>query len=128
MKQRIATALTVLALAATPLACKKQEPQKTEAPPAAAPAAPALPAPEAAPTGEALFKQHCAVCHPDGGNIVKPGYTLHKKDLAARNIVKPEDIVHTMRNPGEGMTKFDAATVSDKDATAIAEYILATFK
>ena len=33
-----------------------------------------------------------------------------------------------MRNPGEGMTKFDAKTISDKDAKAIAEYVLKTFK
>ena len=27
-------------------------------------------------TGEELFKQHCAACHPDGGNIVNPKETL----------------------------------------------------
>lgn len=108
--------------------CKKETPQKTEAPPAAPAPQPAPAAPEQAKTGEALFKQHCAVCHPDGGNIVKPGYTLHSKDLKARNISKPEDIVRIMRNPGQGMNRFGEATIPDRDAMAIAEYVLNTFK
>ncbi|HMK49253.1 MAG TPA: c-type cytochrome [Thermodesulfovibrionales bacterium] len=79
-------------------------------------------------TGEELFKEHCAVCHPDGGNIINPKNTLHKKDLLANKIQKPADIVKKMRNPGPGMTKFDKKTIPDKDAKKIAEYILKTFK
>ncbi|MEW6001242.1 MAG: c-type cytochrome [Nitrospirota bacterium] len=79
-------------------------------------------------TGEELFKQHCSVCHPDGGNIVNPKKTLHKKDLDANNIKRLQDIVKIMRNPGTGMTQFDRTTISDKDAKKIAEYILKTFK
>jgi cytochrome c6 len=26
-------------------------------------------------SGEAGFKQHCAICHPDGGNIINPQKT-----------------------------------------------------
>jgi cytochrome c6 len=33
-----------------------------------------------------------------------------------------------MRNPGPGMTKFDKKEISDKEAKAIAEYVLKTFK
>ena len=79
------------------------------------------------PTGEELFKAHCAACHPDGNNIVNPKKTLHKKDREANNIRKPEDIVKTMRNPGPGMTPFDKSAIPDKDAKTIAEYILKTF-
>jgi len=79
-------------------------------------------------SGEELFKQHCAACHPDGGNIIKPGHTLHKKDLAKEGIKNWKGVVKSMRNPGPGMTKFDAKTISDKDAKAIAEYVLKTFK
>ena len=108
--------------------CSKETPQKTEAPPAVpAPPQPAVHS-EQAKTGEALFKQHCAVCHPNGGNIVEPEHTLHNKDLAAHKISKPEDIVKIMRNPGQGMNKFDKATIPDKDAMAIAEYVLNTLK
>lgn len=83
---------------------------------------------EAKKSGEELFKEHCSVCHPDGGNIINPQKTLHKKDRDANNIKKPADIVNKMRNPGPGMTRFDEKTISDKDAKKIAEYILKTFK
>ena len=79
-------------------------------------------------TGEALFKQHCAACHPDGGNIIKPQDTLHAKDLAREGINNWQGVVKTMRQPGPGMTAFDAKTISDQDAKAIAEYVLKTFK
>ena len=81
----------------------------------------------AAPSGEALFQSHCKVCHVDGGNIINPAKTLHKKDREAHNIKKAQDIVKTMRNPGPGMTKFDEKTIPNGDAKAIAEYILKTF-
>jgi cytochrome c6 len=78
--------------------------------------------------GEALFKEHCALCHPDGGNIVNPKKTLHRKDLDANNIKSKDDIVRFMRKPGPGMTTFDAKIISDKDAKELAEYILKTFR
>jgi cytochrome c6 len=79
-------------------------------------------------SGEALFKEHCAVCHPEGGNIINGQFTLHKKALEAHGITKASQIVDKMRNPGPGMTKFDEKTISGKDATKIANYILKTFK
>ena len=79
-------------------------------------------------SGEELFKQHCAACHLDGKNIVNPKKTLNKKDLEANKVKSAEDIVKLMRNPGPGMVKFDDKTISEKDAKAIAEYILKTFK
>jgi cytochrome c6 len=77
--------------------------------------------------GEALFKQHCVACHPDGGNIVNPKKTLRKADLHKNGIKSKNDIIRTMRNPGPGMLKFDKATVSDHDAEEIAEFILKTY-
>ena len=77
--------------------------------------------------GEALFKQHCSVCHPDGGNIVNPAKTLHKKDREANGVKTSSDIVRKMRNPGPGMMQFDEKTISEKDAGAIAGYVLKTF-
>jgi len=78
--------------------------------------------------GEAEFKQHCAVCHPDGDNIINPKKTLHKKDLDANGIKTAADIIKKMRNPGPGMSQFDEKTISDQEAKQIAEYILKTFK
>lgn len=77
---------------------------------------------------KAKFDQHCVACHPKGGNIVNPKKTLSKKDLAANGIKTEKDIVAKMRNPGAGMTKFDAKSVPDAEANAIAKYILVTFK
>jgi len=78
--------------------------------------------------GAKLFQDHCAVCHPAGGNIIKPALTLHKKDMESHGVKTAADIVGKMRNPGPGMTRFDAKTISDKDAKEIAEYIQKTFK
>jgi cytochrome c6 len=78
--------------------------------------------------GAKLFQQHCAACHPDGGNIIKPALTLHKKDLDAHGVKTADGIVGKMRNPGPGMTRFDAKMISDKDAKEIAQYILTAFK
>ena len=77
---------------------------------------------------KAKFEQLCASCHPKGGNIVNPQKPLSKSSMAARGIKTEKDIVAKMRNPGPGMNKFDAKTVPDKEATAIAGYILKTFK
>ena len=81
----------------------------------------------AAKSGEALFKEHCAMCHPDGGNIINAKKSLHKKDLSAQKIKSEGDIVKLIRNPGPGMTKFDGKTISDAEAKDIAKYILKTF-
>lgn len=78
-------------------------------------------------TGEELFKQHCSVCHPNGGNIINPKETLHKAHREAGKANTVEAIIHKMRNPGPGMSKFDSNFLSDSDARAIAEYILKTF-
>lgn len=87
----------------------------------------AAPAPKTSP-GEQAFEQNCAVCHKDGGNIINPTKTLHRKDLRANGITKPADIVAKMRNPGPGMTKFNRTAIPDKTAWGIADYIQKTFK
>ena len=79
-------------------------------------------------TGEAEFKEHCALCHPDGGNIINPKKTLHKGDREANNIRNEADIIKTIRKPGPGMTIFDEKTISDNEAKEIAKYIFKAFK
>ncbi len=78
--------------------------------------------------GEEGFKSQCAICHPDGGNVVNSRKTLHKKDLDTNNVKTPDDIIKLMRNPGPGMPKFDDKAIPDKEAKEIAEYVLKTFK
>jgi len=78
--------------------------------------------------GKELFEKYCAICHQSGGNIIKPNKTLHGSDLAANGITTAKDIVRFIRNPrSSAMTKFDAQTIPDKEATEIAEFILKTF-
>lgn len=71
--------------------------------------------------GEAVFKEKCMACHPDGGNIINPKETL-------KGLKDAKFIIKKMRTGGNGMTKFDAKAVSDADAKAVAEYIIKTFK
>jgi cytochrome c6 len=79
-------------------------------------------------SGEALFKQYCFSCHPDGGNVSDPGRPLYGAVLKRNRITTPEDVVRIMRHPLSRMIRFDVSTLSDKDARAIAEYVLITFK
>ncbi len=78
--------------------------------------------------GGDIFKARCAACHPNGGNIMKKDKTLQRKDLEANKLKTVKDLVKYMRSPGPGMTKFDAKELPDKDAKAVAEYVLKTFK
>lgn len=79
-------------------------------------------------SGEALFKEHCVMCHVDGGNIVNPKKTLKRKDLAANNIKTADDIIRVIRKPGPGMTPFDEKAIPQKDAKKIADYIFKKFQ
>jgi len=79
-------------------------------------------------TGEELFREHCALCHPDGSNIINPGKSLRRADLEANKIMTKSDIVKKMRHPGKGMSSWSAASLPDSDAQKIADYIMETFK
>ncbi len=83
--------------------------------------------PEELKLGGALFSHHCAGCHPDGGNAIYPQKTLHRMEMAANGVRTADDIVARMRHPGRGMRQFDRATLSDREARAIAAYVLATY-
>src|SRR6266540_3980443 len=114
MFRRIVLGLAVLAVGGSILGgCKKETPEKAGTP-QTTPVPPAVP--EQAKTGEAMFKQNCAVCHPDGGNTINPKKTLHQKIREANGVKTADDIIMKMRNPGPGMNKFDEKTIPDKDA------------
>ena len=78
--------------------------------------------------GERLFMKHCSKCHPDGSNVVTVTKSLNSKDREANTVKTEEDIIKLMRNPGPGMVKFGTKVISEKDAKAIAEYVLKSFK
>ena len=71
--------------------------------------------------GEALYKEKCASCHPDGGNIMNP-----KEQL--KGLKDTKKIVKKIRKGGGGMPAYDQKSISDADAKAVAEYIVKTFK
>jgi cytochrome c6 len=79
-------------------------------------------------TGEAEFKEYCAACHADGGNLINPAKTLSKTDREMNGIKSHSDIIKLMRAPGEGMPTFDEKTLPEAEAKKIAEYIISTFK
>jgi cytochrome c6 len=79
-------------------------------------------------SGKNMFEEHCAVCHPNGGNTINTMKPLHKKELKANGVKSAKDIIAKIRNPGPGMTKFDEKTISNAEAKAIAEYVQKTFK
>ncbi len=108
--------------------CSKETPQITESPLAASPPRVESNQQVQPQTGEALFRQFCFSCHPDGGNVSDPKRSLHGSDLRKNHIRSPEDVVKIMRNPISRMIRFDAGTISDKDALSIAEYVLHTFR
>ncbi len=78
--------------------------------------------------GEAEFNEFCSACHADGGNIINPKKTLSKEDREKNGIKADKDIITIMRNPGEGMIKFDEQTLPGKEAQKIADYIIKTIK
>jgi cytochrome c6 len=78
--------------------------------------------------GRKDFKKHCFICHPNGGNVMKPTKPLWRKRLEANNVKGVDDIIAKMRKPGPGMPRFKEKKISDKEAKGIAEYILKTFK
>lgn len=71
--------------------------------------------------GEALYKEKCASCHPDGGNIMNPKETL-------KGIKNAGKITKQIRKGGGGMPAFDSKSISDADAKVLADYIMKTFK
>jgi cytochrome c6 len=124
MRWRTARIFALLAMVTGSLtACSKEEPQK-----AVSPGGTAISTPESGRDGEALFKQYCAPCHPNGGNVNDPDRTLYGSALKSNHITTPEDIVRIMRRPLSRMIRFDAATISDRDARVIAEFVLKNFK
>ena len=72
-------------------------------------------------SGEALFKEKCAACHPNGGNVMNPKETL--KGLKNQNA-----ILKQIRKGGGGMPAFDKKSLSDAEAKAVATYVITTFK
>ncbi|SDM18417.1 cytochrome c6 [Geoalkalibacter ferrihydriticus] len=102
--------------------------RKEEAPPAPAATPAATPAAADLEAGETLFNQHCAACHADGGNVMRPERNLTHANLMERGLGTPESLRDYLRDPGPGMPAFNQNTISDEQGENIGHYILETFK
>ena len=80
--------------------------------------------------GKQLFLKHCAVCHPDGGNVINPRKTLGKNDLEKNNLNSIDALVRYMKDPGPGMPKLvhEDREITIEQAREIAAYTINTFK
>ncbi|MCX5902246.1 MAG: c-type cytochrome [Proteobacteria bacterium] len=80
-------------------------------------------------SGKRLFEKHCAVCHPNGGNVVNPKKTLKKKDRDANGISSADKLTGYMMNPGPGMPRLvhEDRELTKEQAESIAAYIIETF-
>lgn len=85
-------------------------------------------APGSGASGEALFKTHCAGCHPDGGNTIRPTKTLSRVHREANGIRTAGDVASVIRNPGPGMPSFPEGMIPRRDAVKIGEYVVKTFR
>lgn len=83
----------------------------------------------AADAGKGLFEKHCAVCHPNGGNIVNPNKTLRRKHLDANGFNSAAALAAYMQNPGPGMPRLvhENREITVEQAQSIAAYILTAF-
>ncbi|MDO3380064.1 c-type cytochrome [Geoalkalibacter halelectricus] len=117
----------VLALAGalTIVGCSERREEAPAAPPATPAVTPAAVDMEAA---ESLFNQHCAACHPDGGNVMRPERNLSHANLMERGLGTPESLRDYLRDPGPGMPAFDANTISDEQGENLGHYILEKFQ
>ncbi|MGV8057242.1 MAG: c-type cytochrome [Smithellaceae bacterium] len=79
-------------------------------------------------SGEKSFMKNCVACHRDGGNIVNAKKPIRRNEMKANGIETAGDIVRKMREPGPGMPKYDEKEIPDREAKAVAEYILKKFK
>jgi len=77
--------------------------------------------------GKMLFEQHCAICHPDGRNLIRPEKTLVRERLEKVGLSTTGALVTLMRHPGPGMKTFPPETLTNEEVTAIARYVLETF-
>ena len=76
----------------------------------------------AANEGAALFQQHCAACHINGGNIIRRGKTLKLKALERQGIASVDAIAQIAREGVGQMSGYGDVLGPDGDQL-VAEWI-----
>ena len=75
-------------------------------------------------TGREEFQEKCAICHPEGGNVIKPDKPLKGSEKLANF----QTFQTWIRNPVPPMTSFPASQISERQARVIYDYILTALK
>lgn len=75
-------------------------------------------------SGETLFKENCALCHPNGGNTIKPQEPLK----TAAKLKNFKGFLSWVRKPEQPMPAFPPAKISDAQAKDLYHYILEQVK
>ena len=71
-------------------------------------------------SGNVLFNEQCAVCHPNGGNTVNPN-----KPLKGSPAMQKFDVFLTwIRKPDQPMPPFPSSKISDQKAKELYDYLL----
>ena len=78
----------------------------------------------AAAGGSALFENHCAGCHVNGGNIIRRGKTLKLAALERQGLASPEAIARVAA-AGIGQMSGYGAVLGEGGAEAVAAYVWA---
>lgn len=72
--------------------------------------------------GQQLFNNHCAGCHPHGGNIIRRGRTLKLQALQQRQLDTPDAIARIARE-GIGQMSGYAEVLGEEGDQLVAEWI-----
>jgi len=72
--------------------------------------------------GEQLFNNHCAGCHPHGGNIIRRGRTLKLRALEQRQLNNPDAIARIARE-GIGQMGGYAEVLGPNGDQVVAQWI-----
>jgi hypothetical protein len=75
-------------------------------------------------TGREAFQTNCSPCHPDGGNVVKPGKPM--KD--SKKLANFKTFLAWIRNPVQTMPTFPPSQITDEQAREMYDYILTASK
>jgi cytochrome c6 len=75
-------------------------------------------------SGEALYKQYCAGCHPKGGNVIKSNSVLKGSPY----LKNEQKFAAWLRKPVQPMPPFPPAKISDAEAKDLLTYILEQLK
>jgi cytochrome c6 len=72
--------------------------------------------------GGALFEQHCAGCHVNGGNIIRRGKTLRMAALERQGLASPEAIA-TVIQAGIGQMSPYGSVLGDDGVQQVATWV-----